>query len=285
MRILVTGGAGFIGSHVVDAYFSAGHEVAVLDDFSAVSGYIKRCDELYIHDIRDRQAARQALRDFRPDVVNHHAAMIDVVECEQQPDLANEINVEGTRILLEEAIRSGVKKFIFASSGGAIYGECPKPARETDSPHPCGVYGHSKLVAEQMITAQHRKVSSVILRYANVYGLRGDHGVIPAFMHAANKGELLDIYGDGKQVRDFIHVSDVVQANLLALGCEGGIFNVGTGEAVSIDLLARLIGGEASQRRYLPAREGEIRESRLDVSLAKRALGFEATRLLSEREG
>jgi len=278
MRILVTGGAGFIGSHVVDAYVAAGHEVVVLDNFSTGRwgnvhpGVVDACEV----DICDRQSVREVLKDFKPDVVNHHAALIDVIECEKDPKGAEEINTDGTRIVLEEGIRAGIKEFIFASSGGAIYGECLEPATEKQIPTPCGVYGQSKSSAEASIIVMRNVIPFVILRYANVYGPRGDHGVIPAFEKAVQEGKPLSIYGDGKQVRDFIHVRDVARANVLALEHEG-TFNIGTGVSMSINGLARAIGGEAWQRRYLPARDSEIQESRLDVLRAKEVMGFKAT--------
>ena len=281
MRILVTGGAGFIGSHVVDAYIKAGHEVVVLDNFSTGSwdnvhpGVVDACEV----DICDRQAVREVLKDFCPDVVNHHAAMVDVIECQKNPDKACSINIDGTWILLQEAWAIGVKKFVFASSGGAIYGECPTPALETYPVKPCGVYGRSKLHAEGAVREYRKKLSTVILRYGNVYGPRGERDVISAFEEAVEVGEPLIIYGDGEQVRDFIHVEDVARANVLALEHEG-IFNIATGVSTSILDLAQLIVGRRNVLHHcLPPREGEIRESRLNVSLAKEVLDFEASPL------
>jgi len=273
MRILVTGGAGFIGSHVVDAYLAAGHEVEVFDDLSTgIQSYYN----LYEADIRDRQAVRDVLGDFHPDVVNHHAAMVDVIECQNDPDKACAINIDGTLILLEQALAAGVKKFVFASSGG-IYGECPTPALETYPVKPSGVYGYSKLRAELNVLGFRKKLSTVILRYGNVYGPRGYRGVIPAFEDALSTQRLLAIYGDGKQVRDFIGVADVARANVLALEHEG-IFNIATGVSTSIRDLARSIA-PSDPCDYYPPREGEIRESRLDVTKAREVMGFEAAPL------
>jgi len=282
MRILVTGGAGFIGSHIVYTYVKAGHEVAILDNFSGQNSYALFDAKVYEVDVCNRESVREVLESFRPDVLNHHAAMVDVVACEKNPDGVREVNVEGTRILLEEGIRAGIKKFIFASSGGAVYGECPEPATEERMLHPCGDYGRSKRDAEASIIAMRNVIPFVILRYANVYGPRGGLGVIPSFEKAMRENQPLTIYGDGKQVRDFIHVLDVARVNVLALDHEG-LFNIGTGKSISIDDIARAVGGEASLRQHLASREGEVRESRLDVSHAEEILGFKATSQLIAR--
>ena len=277
MKILVIGGAGFIGSHVADAYVAAGHEVAILDDFSTGSLDNVNVDFVYRVDICDRAMVRQVMELVHPDVVNHHAALVDVTECQENPDKAHKVNVEGTRIVFDEAEATGVKKFIFASSGGAIYGECRVPAMETWPANPRGVYGRTKYQAESVIQVPAYEITTVILRYGNVYGSRGERGVIPAFERAKKKQEPLVIYDDGEQVRDFIGVFDVARANVLALECGSGTFNIATGVSTSIrDLACSIVGRRGIPHQHFPARAGEIRESRLDVSRAKQVLGFEA---------
>ncbi len=213
MKILVTGGAGFIGSWVAEAYIKEGHEVLVLDDLS--TGKMENVPEgarFVKCDIRDEDAVRGAFAGFRPDVVNHHAAQIDVRKSVEDPAFDASVNIIGTIRLLESSVRSGVKKFIFASTGGAIYGEPPNiPADEKTPPMPISPYGTSKYAVEKYLE-YYRYIYSldyVALRYANVYGPRqnphGEAGVIAIFCSRILSGETCTVFGDGSQTRDYVY--------------------------------------------------------------------------------
>ena len=281
MRVLVTGGAGFIGSHVVEAYLAAGYEVAVLDDLSTGAvGNVPDSVPFFRADVRDIKAVRAALEEFRPLVVNHHAAKVDVATCEEDPETVAAVNVFGTANVLNAAAAAGVLGFIFASSGGAIYGECSERAQEEDPLDPVGVYGQTKVEGEELL-ARAEGMAVAILRYANVYGPRARAGVIPAFVFASHEQKRPTIYGDGEQQRDFIHVRDVARANLLALeALRPGtriVCNVASGEAVTVNwLLAHIVA------EYRPRRPGEIGCSLLAIGQARRLLGFDATVSLEE---
>ncbi len=224
MRILVTGGAGFIGSHVADAYLAAGHEVAVVDDLS--TGSKENLDpraRFFRVDIRSAELPA-VLADFRPEVVNHHAAQMSVSVSARDPRLDADINILGTLNLLEAAVRNGVRRIIFASTGGAMYGDQDTlPTPETVFPQPVSPYGVAKLAVERYLHAFHAMhgLSAVALRYANVYGPRqnphGEAGVVAIFSKAILEGRELTVNGDGGQTRDYVYVGDVVRANLLAL--------------------------------------------------------------------
>jgi UDP-glucose 4-epimerase len=270
-RILVTGGAGFIGSHLVEALLAAGHNVHVLDDLS--KGQVTNLPDgvpLHVSDIADR-AVERLFRDNRFDAVVHCAAQTNVMRSIADPDLDHHINVEGLHRVLDAAVSTGVGRFVFISSGGAVYGETPEPASEARSPQPDNPYGEHKLQGEAVVAAAN--ISSVTLRLSNVYGPRqrsdAEGGVISIFTDRVTAGEALQIYGDGEQQRDFVHVTDVVNAVLLALQDHSmdGIWNVGTGRARTVNevahtLIATFGGGRVA---YQPAR-GEIRRSCLDVS-------------------
>ena len=280
MRILVTGGAGFIGSHVVDAYVGAGHEVTVLDDLSAgktcnvnpgaglVRGNIL---DPGLHGVFDRGGF---------DVVSHHAARISVRESVDDPILYANVNILGTLNILEMSRLHGVRKIIFASSGGACYGDCDRPAREDDPAEPLSPYGESKLAGERYIRLHSRlhDLDFTILRYGNVYGPRqdphGGAGLVALACGAILSGSPIRIFGDGRQERDYVHVDDVVRANLSALDAGSGeTYNIGTGVATSVDgLLALLewISGSRIERLHLPSREGEVARNVLDVGRAAR---------------
>ena len=285
MRILVTGGAGFIGSHIVDRYVKAGHTVGIVDDFStgkeenlidaAKSGRLT----IFETDIRDADEMARILERFRPEVVNHHAATIDVTWCEANQEEAFEINVDATAALGILAKEADVRRFIFASSA-AVYGECDQPATEGQPPTPVGIYGASKLAAEihlQSIALESdSEMVAVILRYSNVYGARSECGVIPLFLDRWANGERPTIYGDGEQSRDFIHVADVAAANLSVLSKpafdEGyRTFNISTGQTINVNRLWVLLTTEAGE-----ARPEEILQSCLDSTRARHELGFEA---------
>ena len=289
MRILITGGAGFIGSHVADAYLAAGHEVGVVDDLS--SGSRENLDSrvrFWQVDIRGVDLS-DVLADFRPEVVNHHAAQMSVSVSARDPRHDADINILGTLNLLEAAVRCGVRRVIFASTGGAMYGEqASVPTAESVSPQPVSSYGVAKLAVERYLHAFQAMhgLPGIALRYANVYGPRqnphGEAGVVAIFSRGILEGWDLTVNGDGGQTRDYIYVGDVVRANMLAttmaLGQELPILNVGTGRETSVNDIVHLfreIAGRDITWRHGPPRQGEQRRSVLDPTLAKRDLGWE----------
>jgi len=235
MKILVTGGAGFIGSHVVDAYLELGHEVVVVDNLS--SGSIENLNpkaKFYEMDIRDSDI-EDLFKNEKPDVVNHHAAQMDVRKSVEDPIYDADVNIIGSLNLLQNCIKYGVKKFIFASTGGAIYGEQDYfPADEEHPTRPLSPYGVAKLTVEKYLYfyKEVHGLNYVVLRYANIYGPRqnphGEAGVVAIFTSKMLKGEQPVINGDGFQTRDYTFVGDVVRANVLALSYEkSDVFNIG----------------------------------------------------------
>ncbi len=294
-RVLITGGAGFIGSHIVDALVKNGCNVHVVDDFSSgklsnLSGVQKTAgSRLNIRrgDICDSQFIKQELRDI--EVVFHEAAIVSVQKSIIEPELTRRVNLEGTQNLLKCASDSGVKKFIFASSA-AVYGDSKElPRSESSKPSPISPYGWSKLEGEGHCKDYHQKYDFgiVILRNFNVYGPRSSakeySGVINRFAERISQRKSPVIYGDGKNSRDFVYVEDIVQANILAASgsiSSGKIYNVGTGIECTIEKLARLeskilLGETVSLPiEYLPPREGDVRQSYADISRIVRELGF-----------
>ena len=272
MRVLVTGGAGFIGSHVVDALLSRGDEVHVLDDLS--KGQVTNLPErvpLHVLDIADSSLDR-LFADGRFDAVVHCAAQTNVMRSLADPELDRRINVAGLERVLEAAVAGGARRFVFISSGGAAYGETPVPATEETQPRPDNPYGRHKVEGEAIVAAS--SISSVSLRLSNVYGVRqrsdAEGGVISIFIDRLAAGLSLHVYGDGEQERDFVHVSDVVAAILLALDEPSmtGLWNVGTGQPTSVNRVAWLMVaafGSGAGVEYLPERR-EIRRSCLDVA-------------------
>src|SRR3989449_9177128 len=237
MRAVVTGGAGFIGSHVVEALLARGDEVHVLDDLS--SGKRENLAEgarLHEADIRAPDGVFDAVR---PDAVFHLAAQADVRVSVERPDYDADVNVLGTTRILEASRRHGAK-IVFSSTGGAIYGECEGPARETADPQPLAPYGTSKLCGEEYLATWNRLYGTrhVSLRFGNVYGPRqephSEAGVVAIFMGLLRDGRIPTIYGDGRQTRDYVYVGDVVRAVLAAAGHDGAVFNVGTGIETSV---------------------------------------------------
>jgi UDP-glucose 4-epimerase len=281
MRAIITGGAGFIGSHMVDALLERGDEVHVLDNLS--TGKRERVAEgarLHVADIR---APDEVFDAVRPDVVLHLAAQVDVRASVERPDHDAEVNIVGTLRVLEAARRHGAK-IVFSSSGGAVYGECDGPTAETAERRPLAPYGTSKLCGEEYLATWNRLygTSHVSLRLGNVYGPRqephGEAGVVAIFMGLLNEGGTPKIYGDGRQTRDYVYVLDVVRAMLAALGRDaGGVFNIGTGAETSVLGLyeaVQRVSGSADEAELAPARLGELQRSVLDVSLAERELGW-----------
>ena len=283
MRAIVTGGAGFIGSHLVDALVARGDEVTVFDDFS--TGRRERLNEgarLVEGDVRDAAAVKEA---FGPgvEVCFHLAAQADVRVSVERPDFDLEVNVLGTVRVLEAAGHQGAQ-VVLASTGGAIYGECERPAAEDAPRRPIAPYGAAKLAAEEYLATYNRLQDGrhVSLRYGNVYGPRqdphGEAGVVAIFFGRLARGEQLRIFGDGHQTRDYVFVDDVVAATLAAPG-RSGVFNVGTGIETSVRELAEACGrvaGVEIDLDFEPPRPGEIQRSVLDPTLAERELGFRA---------
>jgi UDP-glucose 4-epimerase len=289
VRAVVTGGAGFIGSHVVDALRARGDEVHVLDDLSrGRPENVARGARLREGDLR--RDAETLLRNVRPDVCFHLAAQIDVRVSVERPDVDAGVNIIGTLRLLEGARAVGAK-IVFSSTGGAIYGECNGPAAEEHPRRPLAPYGVSKLAGEEYLAAYNRLYGSthVSLRYANVYGPRqdphGEAGVVAIFMSALREGRTPRIFGDGSQTRDYVYVGDVVEATLLAAEHDGGVFNVGTGKETSVrELYDRVqdVAGVQMDPERAGARPGELQRSVLDPSLAARELGWTARHSLDE---
>ncbi|MBI4549027.1 MAG: NAD-dependent epimerase/dehydratase family protein [Ignavibacteriae bacterium] len=293
MNILVTGGAGFIGSHVVDAYINAGHYVTVIDDLSmGVKENINPKAKFVKMDIRDGNI-RGIFDQQRFDIVNHHAAQMDVRKSVDDPLFDASVNILGTINLIENCLRYGVRKFIFASTGGAIYGDQDYfPADENHPLRPVSPYGISKLSIEKYLHYYHEVhgLQYVSLRYANVYGPRqnpqGEAGVIAIFTSKMLSGKQPIINGDGKQTRDYLYVDDVVKANLFAFNYnDSGIFNIGTGVETDVNhlfvQLRELTGIQCKEVHGLP-RKGEQRRSVLDHSYVKKVFGWEPSVSLHE---
>jgi len=293
VKVLVTGGAGFIGSHVCDAFLRAGHEVIALDNLS--SGKRENLDprvRLAVLDIRGPEAA-ELIRSERPEVLCHLAAQMDVRRSVEDPRFDAEANILGMLNLLEASRVSGVKKVIFSSTGGAIYGEQDVfPAPESHATRPVSPYGVSKASGELYLgyyRAQYG-LPYVALRYANVYGPRqnphGEAGVVAIFSQRLVAGRECTINGDGGQTRDFVFGPDVARANLLAFEKDYvGAINIGTGIETDINRLYAGLAEAAGSTQpvtHAPGKPGEQRRSCIDPSLAKRVLGWEPTVGLSE---
>ncbi|MFN8641844.1 MAG: NAD-dependent epimerase/dehydratase family protein [Candidatus Binatia bacterium] len=294
MRIVVSGGAGFIGSHVVDAYLDAGHEVAVLDDLS--TGRIENLNpraRFHRVDLRDRAAVDRAVAAERPEVVNHHAAQLDVRRSVADPAFDAEVNLVGLLNLIEAARPHGLRRVILASSGGVVYGESQRlPTCEADPTEPISPYGVAKLASERYLHyyAHVHGLPSLWLRYANVYGPRqnphGEAGVVAIFTALLLDGGAPVINGDGAQTRDYVYVGDVVRANLLALdrACAGPL-NIGTGVESDVNRLFALLCdavGHHPGERHGPAKAGEQLRSVLDARRAGEVLGWRAETPLAE---
>ena len=281
MRAVVTGGAGFIGSHVVDALLARSDEVHVVDNFTT-GRRENLASGATVHEVDIREPLDGLFAELRPQSVVHLAAQADVGTSIEQPMLDAEVNVLGTLNVLEAA-RPHSAQVVFSSTGGAIYGDCERPAREDDPRRPVSPYGAAKLAGEEYLATWNRLhgTSHVTLRFANVYGPRQlaklEGGVVAIFTDRLRAGEDATIFGDGRQTRDFVYVGDVVEAVLAAIGRDGGPYNVGTGEETSVLELfdaCRRIAGAHAEARHAPARPGEARRSVLDVSLAERELAW-----------
>jgi UDP-glucose 4-epimerase len=285
VRAIVTGGAGFIGSHIVDVLVARGDEVVVLDDLShGKPENVNPGAELAVADIRDPEAVNAVFGEARPEACLHLAAQVDVRVSVARPDFDADVNVLGTIRLLEAAREHGTR-IVFASTGGAMYGECAEPASEASERAPFSQYGTSKLAAEEYLTTYNRLYGSehTSLRYGNVFGPRqdphGEAGVVAIFLGRLARGEAPHIFGDGSQQRDYVYVGDVAAVTVAALERPAGVFNVGTGVATSVlDLFeaCRRAAGVEIEPVFDPPRLGELQRSVLDPGLAERELGFVA---------
>jgi UDP-glucose 4-epimerase len=299
MRALVTGGAGFIGSNVVDALIERGDEVIVVDNLSTgrrdnLEQALGRGARLVEADMRDGDAMRDLCGDVRPEAVFHLGAQIDVRRSVADPAFDAGVNVIGTINMLVAAHAAGARRFVNSSTGGAIYGEARViPAPETHPQEPEAGYGQSKLSAEGYCELFRRLhgFSTVSLRYGNVYGPRqdplGEAGVVAIFCGKLRDGGRPTVYGDGLQTRDYVYVGDVVSANLAAADSDkGGAFNVGLGvESTVLDIveiLGRLGGRSDFQAEQAPERQGEIRRIAIDATRAREELGWEPQVQLEE---
>lgn len=295
VRILVTGGAGFIGSNVVDAYVAAGHEVAVLDNFSTGrQENVNGAAEVHRVDVRDQPEVAKAVAAFRPDIVNHHAAQSEVPKSMADPAFDAHVNVIGGLNVLKACVDNDVKKVIFSSTGGALYGEPDiVPAAEDHPVRPLSPYGTSKYAFEQYLGTFERTfgLPYTVLRYANIYGARQDFAaeegrVVAIFAGRMLEGRPVTIDGDGEQSRDMLHVGDVAAANLAALEKgSGGTFHISTGIPVTVNDLFRKIALLTDYRQeptFGPARKGDVYRIALDNTKARDGLGWEPQVSLEE---
>jgi UDP-glucose 4-epimerase len=287
MRVLVTGGAGFIGSHLVDALIAAGHEAIIIDNMATgVRANINPdARAFYEIDIRDAAAVNELFARERPEVLIHQAAQLDVRRSVADPAYDADVNILGTLRLLQAGVEHRLQKVIFASSGGAVYGDTENlPTPETHIPAPISPYGVSKLSIEHYLHYFHtiHGLPYVALRYSNVYGPRqnphGEAGVISIFAERLLRGEPTVIHGDGKNTRDYVYVGDVVAANLAALASERiGAYNVGTGTETDVNAIFDRINAlteVGATAQHGEAKAGEQRRSCLSWDLARRELGW-----------
>ena len=305
MKILVTGGAGFIGSHIVDGLLAAGHQVEVLDDLSSGSrDNVPAGVPLHVADIVDSRAVSRVFEAARPEAVCHQAAQMSVSRSVRDPLFDAQVNCIGLIHVLESAVRHGCRRVAFASSGGVLYGEVTSPAPESTPANPVSPYGITKWVGERYLKffAEEHKLATVALRYSNVYGPRqnphGEAGVVAIFCKKLLAGEAARINGDGRYIRDYVFGADVARANVLALTAElpavapGTLtsLNIGTGIGTDVNELETMIRaavGDALVRRgrtatlppphHGPARPGDLRSNLVDASRAAELLGWKPT--------
>jgi len=294
MNVLVTGGAGFIGSHVVEGLLKEGLSLIVVDNLS--TGKIENLNPnalFYQQSIEDEEMMERVFMLHKPAYIFHLAAQSSVSVSVRNPVEDAKTNILGTLVLLQKSVKYGVKKFIFSSTGGAIYGDNVKiPTPETEIPNPISPYGIAKLSVEKYLDffSKEYGLEYVSLRYSNVYGPRqdpyGEAGVVAIFTNRMLKGEKVTIFGDGEYVRDYVYVDDVVRANILAM--EKGknvVLNIGTGRGTTVNelfMMLKSITGYSDEPEYAPPRKGDVRKSILDCSKAKEILGWEPEVSLEE---
>ena len=285
MRVLVSGGAGFIGSHVVDQLVDLGHEVAIVDDLSTGKyDNVPEGAKFYEADIRS--GCTHVFEEFRPEALSHHAAQINVRRSVHEPDFDADVNIMGTVRLLQNCVLHGVRKVVFASTGGAIYGrQIEFPAPEDHPQYPISPYGVSKLTAERYLHFYEIQygLPYVALRYANVYGPRqdphGEAGVVSVFASNLTSNNISTINGTGEQTRDYVYVGDVARANVLALEntVPSSAYNIGTGQETSVNRLYEIlrgISGKDLSPHHGPAKPGEQPRSSINPTHAGRVLGW-----------
>ena len=285
MRILVTGGAGFIASHVSDRLLALGQRVAIVDNLSTGKRENLPAEAVFYEvDIRDK-ALDKVFEEEKPQVVIHHAAHANVTESVRNPGYDASVNIGGSINLFESCVKHDVEKIVFASTGGALYGEaCYLPADESHPIDPVSPYGVSKYAVEHYLYAyrENHGMEHVVLRYPNVYGPRqdphGEAGVVAIFSLQLLSGQRPTIFGDGEKTRDYCYVSDIVDANVLALNYEGtGTFNLGRGIEISdLEVFETVqdVIGSSIEPNYAPVRPGEVEHIALDASKAERDMGW-----------
>lgn len=295
MRVLITGGAGFIGSHVADALIERGHRVTILDDLSSGSeSNVNRRAKFYKFDIGNRKRLEKLFEKIEPEAVFHFAAQINVRTSVENPIADATTNILGTLSLIELAAKHQVKKFVFSSTGGAMFDDLtPRPTPESIPAAPLSPYGISKLAIEHYLRFFHsiHGLPYIILRYANVYGPRqnahGEAGVVAVFLNRMLEQTAPVINGDGTQTRDYVYVGDVAEANVRALDSEltEGTFHIGTGIETSVNDIFRMLNwqfGKVFEESHGPAKPGEIAASALNARLAREKLGWEPKVALAE---
>lgn len=286
MKVLITGGAGFIGSNIADAVISKKHKAVILDNLS--SGNVKNINKkakFYKADIVDEKNIAKIFKKEKPDIVIHCAAQIDVRKSVADPKYDADINILGSLNILKACVDNKTKKIIFASSGGTIYGECGKKAPDENAfPNPLSPYGIAKHSVENYIKfySEIHGLKYTILRYANVYGPRqdpkGEAGVIAIFALKMLNNEAVTVFGDGKQMRDYVYVSDIVNANIKSLTkADNQIINIGTNEAVPLNYIVKMMSEISNTDKkpvYKPKRDGELFKSFLNNKKAIKFLGW-----------
>ena len=310
MKIIVTGGAGFIGSHIVDACLKFGHDVEIIDNLSSGSSEnVPRDVPLHQVDIRDTLSIAKIFKIFQPDAVCHQAAQLSVSRSVREPLLDADINCLGLLSVLDAAVASSCKRMVFASSGGVLYGDVPTPAPETTPADPISPYGITKWVGEKYLAfyAREHGLSSIALRYSNVFGPRqnphGEAGVVAIFCNQLLDGHPACINGDGKYIRDYVYGPDVAAANLSALTLDEQAFgkgkmlslNIGTGVGTDVNTLEKNVRRRVEQLlahtgkkqslpdpEYGPERVGDLRSNLLDASRASDVLAWKATHSFDE---
>jgi UDP-glucose 4-epimerase len=306
MRILITGGAGFIGSHIADGLLAKGHEVSVLDNLcTGRRENVPAGVPLHLADVRDQARLKEVFDQVRPDAVCVQAAQMSVSRSVREPIFDAEVNLIGLLGVLENCVRVGAKKVVFASSGGVLYGDVYEPAPETTACNPMSPYGVSKFAGELYLHffAREHGIQAVALRYANVYGPRqnphGEAGVVAIFAQRMLAGQQVTVNGDGKYIRDYVYVGDVARAKVLSL--EAALaepftaFNIGTGAATDVNQLAEgvrglciEIAGRSGRRIEVPApahgppRAGDLRSNLVSCAKARAGLGWQPTVALQE---